>query len=216
MTNQPNQPTPQFSFPTAYVGALPKNWEKAFGYQGQQRWLAAFWTPYGDEAYMYDGYMSGTANHSVYLDLERNRLPVAIKRAEAAMGLSAWALGSSDNEATHCLLCDLEKRLIFIAPLAAASRFMRQQYVSVNESQLSDAQLDRLWKIWEEEMKRQEQMAFIVCRHCINGYAATEQGYEPCVTCDNRGSWFVEVEKARTLKHDQIAIIWPAKEPLIG
>jgi hypothetical protein len=35
------------------VGTLPRNWERALGYDGDARCVAFYWTPAGDDA-MYD------------------------------------------------------------------------------------------------------------------------------------------------------------------
>jgi hypothetical protein len=47
-----------------HVGALPRNWEHAVGYDLDEpaRWLAAWWEPASDEAMYDDGRLSGTGN----------------------------------------------------------------------------------------------------------------------------------------------------------
>ena len=41
------------------VGVLPRNWERAFGYDGEARYVAFYWTPVGDEAMYDDGQVVG-------------------------------------------------------------------------------------------------------------------------------------------------------------
>lgn len=52
---------------TDSMGTLPRNWELAFGYDGEARFVAFYWTPIGDEARYDDGRISGDGNWQMFL-----------------------------------------------------------------------------------------------------------------------------------------------------
>lgn len=198
------------------VGILPKNWEKAFGYDIDQprRWLAAYWEPTGNEAMMDDGRLSGTAHWPPFIDLI-NRKANGINLALEKLGVDRWALGSSDTRATHCLLCDLQERMIYVAPLFDASHFMHSQLPplpEINLLELSQADWDALLQPLNEEWERKSKMAMILCKRCYRGYIPSNPGYQPCSNCNARGSWLIDVEEAQKLDKNalEVEIVWPA------
>ena len=123
---------PSITLPLAVAlpvpGMLPRNWERAFGYRGCSRWLAVWWEPAGDEAAFDDGQLRTDGEWQFYLDLVESRLESAPATLLADDPRGRWALGSSDEPATHCLMLDLQERRIFVAPLADARLFLRRQH----------------------------------------------------------------------------------------
>jgi len=95
---------------------LPWSFEDALGYPRAFRWVAFFWEPCGDEAIFDDGYCSTDGNPWGFLQfiLHPNVKPL----------LSDCHLGSSDSEATHWLLCDLESRDVFVGEKAEVKAFL--------------------------------------------------------------------------------------------
>ncbi len=181
---------------------LPRNWERAFGYRGQARWLAAWWEPAGDEAEFDDGQLRADGEWQFYLDLVEGRLEVALTRLMADNPGGRWALGSSDEPATHCLLCDLDGRRIFVAPLAEARVFLRRQHApeACTQSEMSEPLsvevLEKiLWDIANELTEEAGALPIVgslrVCpAHCQHGwYLAPDGGYNPCPECG--GAWLV-------------------------
>jgi len=88
------------------VGTLPRNWERAFGYDGEARYVAFYWTPVGDEAMYDDGQVSGDGNWQMFL-LVRHDHPELDRR---------YNLGYSETEADDWLLLDRETRSLVVLP----------------------------------------------------------------------------------------------------
>lgn len=117
---------------------LPRNWERAFGYKGAARWLAVYWTPCGDEAMYNDGQVSATANWRAFQELT-NMYHAAITNALVESGAcpadDAWAaifyFGSSDAEASHCLLLDLVERKIYFDEIGPGLQCVTGQHPPV-------------------------------------------------------------------------------------
>lgn len=98
---------------------LPWSFEDALGYPRGFRWVAFFWEPCGDEAMFDDGYCSADGNWWGFLQFTRH--PSVKPR------LADYNLGSSDDEATHWLLCDLESREVFVGEKAEVKAFLANE-----------------------------------------------------------------------------------------
>jgi hypothetical protein len=208
-------------FPDALlVGQLPTRWELAFGYRPDHplRWLAAYWEPAGDEAVMDDGQLSGTANWPLFLDLVDRRLAAPIAAALAAVPRGRWALGSSETQATHCLLCDLHERQVFVAPLPDARRFLHEQIISslphleMPGDASATEQLARFAEAWQAEQARRAIQALLICRRCQYGFVPTEEGYDPCPQCRGESTRWVDREEVATVDGASWTVILPADE----
>jgi len=179
---------------------LPRNWERAFGYKGTARWLAAYWTPCGDEATYNDGQVSATANWRVFQELTgryRAAITNALVESGACPADDAWAaiyyFGSSDAEASHCLLLDLvERRILFAEMLPGLQQVVGQhppapamELVAITNEMLAKA----IAEVRAETLQRFERP----CRlcGCQDGWAQAEDGgYDPCpARCDNGIVW---------------------------
>ncbi|MFH0801912.1 MAG: hypothetical protein V2A78_05935 [bacterium] len=95
---------------------LPWSFEDALGYPRGFRWVAFFWEPCGDEAIYDDGYCSTDCNWWGFLQFTRH--------PSVRPWLNSCDLGSSEDEATHWLLCDLESRDIFVGERAEVKEFL--------------------------------------------------------------------------------------------
>jgi hypothetical protein len=100
------------------VGVLPRNWERAFGYDGEARYVAFYWTPVGDEARYDDGQVSGDGNWRLFVTL-RHQHPELDHH---------YNLGYSDVEAEDWLLLDRETRDLVVLPKAEVQARLRQQW----------------------------------------------------------------------------------------
>lgn len=207
-------PKPPFES-AQYLGNLPRNWEKAFGYnvQSPARWIAAWWQPAGDEAMLDDGRISGDANWPICLDLVDRRLGKEITQATTNISRGRWVLGSSDSEATHCLLCDLERRHVFIAPIGRAHQFLIEQHKDYQNAQPllevdPEEFAERIRCGYAEETERRRKLALALCRGCMYGYVPADNGYDPCPQCDGEHSRWMSPDKARELS-GQWDVIWP-------
>jgi hypothetical protein len=98
---------------------LPRSFEKALGYGGKMRWVAFYWTPAGDEAVYDDGFCSGDGNWHGFLSF--------VDHAQLMPHLQQYNLGSSDFEAEHWLLADLENREIWVGPMGEIAEFVRRE-----------------------------------------------------------------------------------------
>lgn len=98
---------------------LPWPFEDALGYPKGFRWVAFFWEPCGDEVMYDDGYCSGDGNWYGFLQF--------IRHPSVAPWLAGCDLGSSEDEATHWLLCDLQGRDIFVGERAEVNAFLTNE-----------------------------------------------------------------------------------------
>jgi hypothetical protein len=215
--------TPQPPIPEAtFAGPLPRNWELAYGYRREdpRRWLSAYWQPAGDEARMDDGEMDCDGNWVYFLHLVDGSLRLEIV---AALGSprGRYALGSSDNPPTHCLLCDLQERHVYVAPIAAAERFLIEQVAQERgeSATLAPTLSEEEWQAFlqtiytEVAATREERasMALAICHACLHGYVEAEDGYDPCPTCQGENTRWVSVEEAEQLnRRGDVAIVWPS------
>lgn len=91
--------------------ALPSDFLRTFGYPGSRRFVALYWTSFGDEACFDDGQRSacGLGDNWAYLGFVR-RKDVWAWREENGIHL-----GNSEEEAKHWLVVDAETGEVFTA-----------------------------------------------------------------------------------------------------
>jgi hypothetical protein len=106
---------------------VPPMLERVIGYTGSGRFVALYWTPYGDEVMFDDGRYSGTGEWDGFLTF--------IRHPAIAPALRPYQLGDSDTEAKHTLVLDREARKLFVAPIAQANRFLEEQWPRVPKSE---------------------------------------------------------------------------------
>jgi len=166
------------------IGQLPRNWERAFGYEGDARYVAFFWHPVGDEAMYDDGRCSGDGEWSMFLELERQRYPAIL----------AHDVGSSDFEATEWLVLDRETRELFVMPVEEARALLEAQHPPRPE--VPPEQVRQLLERWQEAFAQaveavNQAMAngtLSICPRCSGqGWIGCwETGYDPCPTCNGQ------------------------------
>lgn len=98
---------------------LPRSFEEALGYPGGLKWAAFYWEPCGDEAMYDDGICSGDGNWWGFLQF--------VGHPSVWPWLSDCDLGSSDSEATHWLLCNLESREVYIGERELVRSFLSDE-----------------------------------------------------------------------------------------
>ncbi len=177
---------------------LPRNWEHAFGYGGNARWLAAYWTPCGDEAMFSDGQISATANWPAFQELVRlycAAITNALVQSGACPADDAWAaiyyFGSSDAEASHCLLLDLAERKIYFDEIGTG--YVASQHPRPPAAEVPRFTSEEVSKLISEAFARLPTARagnFRVCG-CNGGWARGEDGgYDPCPNkCDGGILW---------------------------
>jgi hypothetical protein len=143
---------------------LPRNWEHAFGYDGEARCVAFYWTPAGDEAMYDDGRVAGDGNWRLFVTLRYAYLELD----------EQYNLGYSEVEAEHWLLFDRKTRIATILPRAEAQAKRREQWPALEV----DAQLSAV--DWEgiETAIRQATARTAAAMQVIAMYPST-----PCDTC---------------------------------
>ena len=99
---------------------MPPQLEEAMGYPGDARWVRFTWHPCGDEAEYDDGLSSGTGDWMGFLAYVQHR--------KIAPRLAGYDLGSSDGEARHCLVLDRGERVLYVADMRSAGRFLAEQH----------------------------------------------------------------------------------------
>jgi hypothetical protein len=115
----------------AYV-PVPPDLAKTFGYEGDARYVAFYWSPAGDEVMYDDGRSSGTGEwhaFAVYRD-HRNVAPE----------LRTCNLGHSDGEADQWLIVDQTQNQAYVAPVALAPRLLIDQHPPLPVGSPEDAQ----------------------------------------------------------------------------
>ena len=98
---------------------LPQSFEEALGYPRGFKWVAFYWEPCGDEAMFNDGFCSADGNWWGY--------QAFVDHPSVAPWLSPYDLGSSDGEAKHWLLCDLETRAVYIGEKELVRAFLSDE-----------------------------------------------------------------------------------------
>jgi hypothetical protein len=97
---------------TPLPAPVPPMLAKAIGHTGDARYVAFNWTPYGDEAEYFDGRRSATGNWQAFL--------AYIQHPAVSPLLEGYDFGSSDSEATHCLIVDREKLELLLIVASSA------------------------------------------------------------------------------------------------
>jgi hypothetical protein len=171
------------------VDMLPRNWERAFGYDGEARYVAFYWTPVGDEAMYDDGQVSGDGNWRLFLTL-RHQYPELDQR---------YNVGGSDAKADHWLLLDRETRDLGVLSKVVVQARLRQQWPTMD----LDAELTAFdWDVIQQAVRQaldnvEAAMAQIQpCDSCFYSIApgwlqAEDGGFDPCPVC--RGWGFLPV-----------------------
>ena len=141
------------------VAVLPRNWERAFGYDGDARYVAIYWSSLGDEAMYDDGRVAGDGNWRLFLTL-RYQHPELDRR---------YNVGYSDLEADHWLLLDRETHDLVVMPRAEAQARLRQQWTSLD----ANAKLTSFeWDVIQEAVQQ-----------ALDNVESAMQHIEPCDTC---------------------------------
>lgn len=132
MTRQTTPPKPQqysFSGLTPLLCPVPPMLEQALGYTHKARFVSFYWIPGGDEASYDDGQRGGTGNWQGFL--------AYIHHPVISSLLHGYDLGSSDNEAAHCLILDRDERKLYVATVKDTERFLAQQWPKTEPFRMS-------------------------------------------------------------------------------
>jgi hypothetical protein len=105
---------------TPLQAPVPPMLATAMGYNGDARYVAFHWTPYGDEADYSDGRISATGEWQAFL--------AYVRHPAVSPHFRGYDLGSSDSEAKHALILDREQQAIYIAPVKEAQTFLPEQW----------------------------------------------------------------------------------------
>lgn len=171
--------------------SLPRNWERAFGYEGKEPFIAAYWEPGGDEAICEDAWSSFTADWAMYQWLEHQVInPQQLRLALAGTNFGRWSLGSSEIQATHCLLMSVATREIWVTPRPEAAQLMRERSQYKPPELPADFDWTKFHEVMEAEMqKRQEWLNnAVACPNChLAGWLLQRDGgFDVCPTCNGK------------------------------
>jgi hypothetical protein len=181
------------------VGLLPRNWERAFGYDGEARYVAFYWTPVGDEAMYDDGQVSGDGNWRLFLTL-RHQHPELDQ---------CYNVGDSDIEADHWLLLDRETRELGVLSKAVAQARLRQQWPVMDlDATLTAFDWDVIQEAVQQALDNVEAAIEQIqpCDTCFYSIApgwlqAEDGGFDPCPVC--RGWGFLPAREESTILGSQ-------------
>jgi hypothetical protein len=118
---------------------FPPMLARALGYEGNARYLAAWWEPGGDEVWITDGRIGETGQWSAFLAFTDH--------IRVSPLLSGYNLGSSEVEAEYVLLVDQTEKTISICPRGEIQQFLEQQWPKSPSNNLSPEQLEKALEI---------------------------------------------------------------------
>lgn len=109
--------------------AAPPELAETLGYHGQSRFVAFWWTPYGDELSWTDGQIWACgANWHAWLAFIRHPLVRAVLAVAAdEAGREPFEFGSSDTEARDALLVDRWEGTLEAGPIPELEQVLRSQ-----------------------------------------------------------------------------------------
>ncbi len=108
------------------AAAAPPMIAEAIGYPGRARYVAFYWTPYGDEVIYSDGRLSADGHWPAWL--------LFVRHSSIAPHLEAYNLGSSDEEATHWLLVDRVNCTMYVGTPGEVYPVLKAQFASQVEA----------------------------------------------------------------------------------
>ena len=134
---------------TELILPVPLGFEQAMGYPGNRKWVAFFWSPFGDELEYDDGHSAGTIDWPAWLAFVRHRLVRPL--------IKDHHFGSSDSEAAHWLLLDRQARSFYAGEKDAVSRFLQtfvRQFAS-EPIEMAPEQLELLAQVLKQQVREQ-------------------------------------------------------------
>lgn len=152
--------TERIPLPGLSVGLpVPPDLLETFGYGGDARFVAVYWSPCGDEVVCADGRSSGTGQSWAFLAYRRHRAVAPL--------LVGLPLGYSDEAATHCLVFDRTSGRASVAPLAEAQAFLQAQHptpppLSPEEAEVLRQRIETVLDDWCEQRGRAVDMGEVV------------------------------------------------------
>jgi hypothetical protein len=169
---------------------LPRNWERAFGYDGDACHVAFYWTPAGDEAIYDDGHGAGDGNWRMFSTL-RHTHPELDEQ---------YNLGYSEVEADHWLLLNRQTRELDALPVAEARAKLREQWPPLDvDVHLSTAEWETIETAIRQATARTAAAMQVVamypstpCDTCFYSIApgwlqAGDGGFDRCPVCNGWG-----------------------------
>lgn len=107
----------------------PPDLAETLGYQGQCRYVAFWWTPYGDELCFYDGstFAAGVNWHAWLAFVRHPLVRACLAVAATEEGVDDYEFGSSDTEAVHALVVDRWQQTLDVTGVKDAELFLRTQ-----------------------------------------------------------------------------------------
>jgi hypothetical protein len=115
---------------------VPPKFARICGYNGDERFISLYWTPYGDEVIFDDNYVSGTGEWMGFL--------MFLHRQTVQERLWAFDLGSSEFEARHALMLDRLTRTLYVGTLPEVRAFLQSvQPLEQTPELLSEAEFER-------------------------------------------------------------------------
>jgi hypothetical protein len=178
---------------------LPRNWEHAFGYPGNARWIAIYWLC--DDAVYEDGEMAGRGNFGPYRSLTgqyKQEITLVLQELRACTTSNALSainlLGSVEDEAIYHLILDLAKRKMYVALADVSAEFLKRQQQRPQRTITppSGAEnldwLEKVIKTLKEITPKRITAALCTCHH--GWVTATDGGFDPCPrNCDQGIIW---------------------------
>lgn len=128
---------------------VPPGFEQVMGYPGNRKWVAFYWTPFGDELEFDDGHSAGTIDWPGWLAFVRHRLVWPL--------IKAYDFGSSESEARHWLLLDRQARQFYVGEKRAVYDFLQsfKRQIKSEPVEISHDQLEQLRRLFKEGLQEQ-------------------------------------------------------------
>lgn len=161
------------------------NWDRTLGYEGNARFVAAYWDVGVDDAFICDG-ISGAVDGAwwVYTNLVESQASYEIAAALVACGArnlkEHWPLGDSESEAYMGLILDRFDHELWVARLDDAVPLLLRQH---KEASFSLPVIASALSRQKNELRSSQSMSTLKWCNCTRGWLPTDQGYIPCPSC---------------------------------
>ncbi len=98
-----------------YMKRLPPNFDRVFGYDRYQRWVALFWSKREDTCLSFDGYAYAPVSALAWDSFFSHQLVVALNHARVEGGLKTlYEFGNALVAARHWLVLDRQHATLFV------------------------------------------------------------------------------------------------------
>ena len=105
-----------------FLDPAPPNLAKAFGYSGDRRWVAFFWSKENDIFFSYDGTRINTISYIAWSGLLEHPYTISLQRQKTV----SYEYGDFYQEAKHWLLLDRKSQILYTGRRDQVIKYLRE------------------------------------------------------------------------------------------